>query len=153
PQIAVQSYFWDKRLVTTLGWRKDDYRARITTSGALTDVNGKVTEPALSIDKLYVNGSTGYINHDLVMNRWARWDRLSGSTKTLGGAFRPLQGMPFVRHIAGEGSLVSDFLDGLTFYYNKSDNFNPPATYQTDYFFKPLPKPTGKGRDMGFGFN
>ena len=42
---------------------------------------------------------------------------------------------------------------GLTFYYNKSDNFNPPAGAQTDYFSKPLPKPTGDGKDGGFGFN
>jgi hypothetical protein len=152
-QFALQSYLWADRLITTFGWRQDDYRARITTSGALTDIKGKVTEPALGIDKLYVDGFTGRINHDLVMNRWARWDALSGSTKTLGGALRPLKGWRPIQQIGGEGSLVSEFLQGLTLYYNQSDNFNPPATYQTDYFFMPLAKPTGKGKDGGFGFN
>src|SRR5262249_28752420 len=42
---------------------------------------------------------------------------------------------------------------GLSLYYNHSDNFNPPSTFQTDYFFAALPKPTGKGKDYGFGFN
>ncbi|MBI5690911.1 MAG: TonB-dependent receptor plug domain-containing protein [Verrucomicrobia bacterium] len=152
-QFALQSYLWDDRLVTTFGWRQDDYRARITTSGALTDISGRVTEPALPITQLYVDGFTGQINRDLVMRRWARWDKLSGSTKTLGGAFRPLKGWRSVQRLGGEGSLVSEFLHGLTLYYNQSDNFNPPATYQTDYFFKPLPKPTGEGKDGGFGFS
>lgn len=153
-QGALQSYFWEDRLIATVGRRYDDYRARITTSGALTDVLGKVTEPALTPAQLYVNNTqTGYIDHDRVMNRWARWDKLDGSTTTVGAAFRPLKGWESVRQISGAGSAVSDFLQSLTFYYNQSDNFNPPATYQTDYFFKPLAKPTGKGKDGGFGFN
>ena len=55
--------------------------------------------------------------------------------------------MAFARQAGGEGSALSEALQGLTLYYNQSDNFNPPATFQTDYFFKPLPKPTGKGKD------
>jgi hypothetical protein len=152
-QIALQSYLWNDRLITTLGWRHDDYRARVTTAGAITDVEGRVVEPALPNDQLYLTNSTGLINRDLVMNRWNRWDELSGDTRTLGGAFRPLKGLGVVRRVAGEGTLVAEFLNSLTFYYNESDNFNPPATFQTDYFFKPLPKPTGKGKDGGVGFN
>jgi hypothetical protein len=153
-QFALQSYLWEDRLIATIGWRQDNYRARITTSGALTDVLGKVTEPALTPAQLYVNNTqTGYIDHDRVMSRWARWDKLSGSTKTMGAAFRPLKGWESVRTLGGTGSAVSEFLQSLTLYGNQSDNFNPPATYQTDYFFKPLAKPTGKGKDGGFGFN
>ena len=62
-----------------------------TSVGILTDVNGVVYAPALGNDKLYINGFTGLINHDVVMNRWWRWDTLSGDTKTIGGAFRPLK--------------------------------------------------------------
>src|SRR6185436_9083578 len=51
------------------------------------------------------------------------------------------------------GSVGSEFFRGLTLYYNKSDNFNPPPGAQTDYFRKRLPKPTGDGEDGGFGFN
>ena len=150
---AAQSYFWDERLVTTLGWRNDKYRARITTIGAVTDVNGVVTSPALPNSLIYTNGFTGGLNHDVVMSRWGRWDTLTGNTKTLGAAFRPLKGWTEIDRKANEGSFISDFLRGLTFYYNQSDNFNPPATYNTDYFAKPLPKPTGKGKDGGIGFS
>ena len=152
--LAAQSYLWEDRLIATLGWRHDDYRARITTPGALTDVFGKVTAPALTNAELFSTNSTGLINHDVVMSRWGRWDALKGDTKTLGAAFRPFKGLGFVQRMGGGGdSFVSELLQGVTFYYNKSDNFNPPATYQTDYFFKPLPKPTGKGTDRGIGFN
>ena len=151
--LAAQSYLWEDRLIATLGFRRDDYRARITTPGALTDVKGKVTAVALPNALLFSNGVSGLINRDLVMSRWARWDALKGDTKTLGAAFRPLKNQGFIRRMVGEDSLASEFLQGLTFYYNKSDNFNPPATYQTDYFFKPLPKPTGNGQDGGIGFN
>ncbi len=151
--LAAQSHFWDDRLVTTVGWRHDKYRARITTPGALSDVNGVVYEPALTNAQLFSNNSTGIINHDLVMSRWWRWDELSGNTKTYGGAFRPLRGTAIVKSIAGDSGPASELLNGLTLYYNQSENFNPPATFQTDYFKKPLPKPTGKGKDGGFGFN
>lgn len=152
-QFAIQSYLWQDRLITTLGWRKDEYRARVTTTGAITDVTGRVVEPALGNDRLYLNGVTGIINRDLFMGRWNRWDELEGSTKTIGAAFRPFRGQNIVRRLAGEGTWLTNFLDGVTFYYNQSSNFNPPGTFQTDYFNRPLPKPTGEGKDGGIGFN
>ena len=151
--LGAQSNFWDDRLVTTIGWRHDKARTRITTPGALTDVNGVVYAPALGNDQLYLNGFTGIINHDVVMRRWGRWDETSGNTKTFGAAFRPLKGWSAVQNIGGEGSVASEFLNGLTLYYNQSENFNPPNSFQTDFFKKALPKPTGEGRDGGFGFN
>ena len=151
---AAQSNWFEDRLITTLGWRYDNYRARITSAGALTDVHGATYSPALTNAQLYTNGFTGLINHDLVMNRWWRWDELKGDTKTYGGAFRPFKDWDFVQHVGGgSDSLASEFLNGLTFYYNKSANFNPPATFQTDFFKAPLAKPTGEGKDIGFGFN
>ena len=151
--LAAQSYLWEDRLIATFGWRHDDYRARVTTAGAITDVLGKVTSPALTNAELFTTNSTGLINYNTVMNRWGRWDALKGDTKTVGAAFRPLKGLGFVQRLAGGDSFLSELLQGTTFYYNQSDNFNPPATYQTDYFFKPLAKPTGKGTDMGVGFS
>jgi hypothetical protein len=123
----------------------------VTTTGPITDIKGQVVEPAVGNDRFYYNGVNGVQNRDLALNRWNRWDKLSGSTKTLGAAFRPLRG--YARNLTGEGTLLTEFLDSLTFYYNESDNFNPPATYQTDYFSRPLPKPTGDGRDGGIGFS
>ncbi|HVU32561.1 MAG TPA: TonB-dependent receptor plug domain-containing protein [Opitutaceae bacterium] len=152
-QFALQSYLWQDRLVTTLGWRRDQYRARVTTTGAITDASGHVVETPLTADRLYLNGFNGQENRDLIMNRWNHWDKLSGGTKTLGGAFRPFRGLGFLQRLGTDGSLLRDFFNGLTFYYNSSDNFNPPATFQTDMFFKPLPKPTGKGTDVGVGIS
>jgi hypothetical protein len=152
--LAAQSYLWEDRLIATFGWRHDDYRARVTTAGVITDVLGKVTSPALTNAELFTTNSTGLINYNTVMSRWGRWDALTGDTKTVGAAFRPLKGLGFVQNIGGGGdSFISELLQGTTLYYNKSDNFNPPATYQTDYFFKPLAKPTGKGSDVGVGFS
>jgi len=147
--MAAQSYLWDDRLVTTLGFRHDAYRARTTSTGALTDVNGVVYAPALTNAQLFPNGISGIMNHDLTMNRWGRWDEMTGNTRTLGGAFHAFKDVK----IGASDSLLSEFVNGLTLYYNKSSNFNPPATYATDYFTKPLPKPTGKGHDFGIGFS
>ncbi len=151
--MAVQSYLWNDRLVTTLGWRHDDVKIRITSVGALTDTNGVVYAPAMTNAQLYQNGNTGLINHDAVMSRWWRWDRYTGNTKTMGGALHLFKDMEFARKFGGQGSLASEFLSGLTLYLNKSDNFNPPTTFQTDYFKKALPKPTGSGSDQGIGFS
>ena len=150
---AGQSYLWEDRLVATLGFRHDAYRARVTTTGALTDVNGNQLQPGLTAAQLYTNGFSGLLNHDVIMNRWNRWDELKGNTRTAGGAFHVFKGLDFAQNAGGRGSLLSEFLDGLTLYYNQSNNFNPPATYNTDYFGRPLPKPTGKGKDYGLGIS
>jgi outer membrane receptor protein involved in Fe transport len=146
-QFTAQSYLWDERIVTTFGWRQDDYRARVTTTGPITRIDGSVAEPALGNDRLFVNGVSGLVNRDLFLKRFNRWDKLSGATKTLGGAFRPFRGTEFGRNLGVTG----EFVRNLSLYYNKSDNFNPPATFQTDYFNRPLPKPTGDGKDYGVG--
>jgi len=150
---AAQSYFWDDRLVTTLGWRHDDVKIRTTSTGALSNTNGVVYAPALTNAQLYTNGFSANLNHDVVMSRWWRWDRYTGNTKTLGGALHLFKGLEFARKFGGEGSLASEILSSATVYLNKSDNFNPPATFQTDYFKQPLAKPTGKGTDEGIGFS
>ena len=86
------------------------------------------------------------------MNRWNRWDQLAGETKTLGGVVRPFKGWSRLERAANEGNILSDFARNLSLHYNQSSNFNPPQSVATDYFGRPLPKPTGKGRDGGFGF-
>ncbi len=150
--LATQSYLWQDRLVLTLGLRNDQYRARNTTTGSLNALDGTLIAPALTANQMYpyFNGEADY---NLVMNRWSVWDELEGDTKTVGAAFRPLTGWSRIENSANNGNLFSDFLRGLTIYYNQSDNFNPPPGKQTDYFKKQLPKPTGEGKDGGFGFN
>lgn len=150
--LATQSYLWEDRLVATLGIRHDAYRARNTTTGSITDANGVVLVPTLTANEIFPNHD-GYAVRELFMDRWIPWDELEGDTKTLGAAFRPLKGWNPIERRASEGSLLGEFLSGLTLYYNQSDNFNPPPGAQTDFFKKKLPKPTGDGKDGGFGFN
>ena len=45
---AVQSNLWADRIVTMLGWRNDKFRARRTTTGAITQVDGTLVAPALT---------------------------------------------------------------------------------------------------------
>ncbi|BET66401.1 hypothetical protein ASA1KI_13190 [Opitutales bacterium ASA1] len=148
-QVALQSNFLDGRLVTTLGWREDTVKTRRTTAGAIT-VNGVVVEPFPGNEWLFTGQNTGEINYDNVMNRWTPYQELSGDTKTVGVAFRPFRDFgPLSR----SENFFSGLLRGMTFYYNQSDNFNPPTAYQTDYFKRELPKPTGEGKDYGVGIN
>ena len=151
--LAAQDYLLNDRLVTTFGFRHDMYRAGTTSTGALTTAQGITYAPALTTAQQYVNGYTGALDYNVVMNRWGRWDYLRGNTRTIGGAFHMLKDVGFVQNIGGRDSLVSQFLNGLTLYINKSANFNPPSVYATDYFTKAPPAPTGKGKDVGIGFS
>lgn len=149
---SLQSFWWDNRLVTTVGLRRDEYRARSTTTGALFNQDGTTQEAALTTAQIYHYGN-GLADRELVMNRWQpRWDELSGNTKTYQAVLRPLAGWSAIETRADAGSVSADFLRNLGFFYNKSDNFNPPANAQTDIFFKPLPKPTGQTEEYGVQF-
>ncbi|TVR50132.1 MAG: hypothetical protein EA425_10460 [Puniceicoccaceae bacterium] len=76
----------------------------------------------------------GRIQDPLVLlDNWGEWERLSGTTSTQGVVFRPL---PW-----------------LSLHYNQSDNFNPPPSRQTDWYGNELGKPSGEGKDYGFGLN
>jgi hypothetical protein len=118
---AVQSYLWDNRIVSTIGFRRDDYKARSTTQAGLTNAD------------MYEDGRLRDI--EFLWNRWGNWEKLSGNTSTAGVVFKPL------RWSTGE----------LSLHYNQSDNFNPPTGAQTDIFGRALPKPVGDGKDYGIG--
>ncbi|HVZ63871.1 MAG TPA: TonB-dependent receptor plug domain-containing protein [Lacunisphaera sp.] len=124
---AISSYFWDDRIVTTFGVRKDNYKARTTnTAGKTTTNSGKDTD-------LYVNGVA--IDPSWTDNTLTDWFRLDGTTHTSGIVARVW------RFNGGEVSL----------HFNKSDNFNPPAGIPVDFYGVPLPKSTGRGKDYGIG--
>jgi outer membrane receptor protein involved in Fe transport len=147
---GITSYLWNDRLVATFGVRKDKYKARATTDAAIIDPVTKATiSPALTIPQKWSNG---LYNTDIILNRWKLWDKLEGTTRTLGGVLRPFQKWNDIEAKADEGSLVWQFIRDFGFSYNESSNFNPPATAQTDAFMNPLPKPTGEGKDYGFQF-
>lgn len=151
--LATQNYLLDDRIITTLGWRRDQVWLRQSTAGAIIDDAGKVVVPALTAAQIYDQATGLVANKEYIMRRWGRWDRYWGNTSTIGAAVRPLKGLNFVERPANEGAIWADLLRGLTLYYNRSSNFNPPSIAQNDFFGVALPKPTGKGKDIGFGFS
>jgi outer membrane receptor protein involved in Fe transport len=147
---GITSYWWQERLITTFGYRTDENEARTTTNGVVTAQNGTQLYPAMSNPEKWING---IYQTEIVFNRWNKWDRLSGDTKTLGGVFKPFKGWTKIENGANEGSFLSQFLRDFGVSYNESDNFNPPDSAQVDVFGQPLPKPTGEGTDYGFQFS
>ncbi len=151
--LGMQANLIQDRVAITLGWRRDKYAARNTTTGIITDQNGNQLEPAISSNKglLYPDG---YANHGLIMNRWnQQWDKLSADTTTTGVVIRPFKEVWNRISIAAErGNIAAELLNNISFHYNKSDNFNPPPDAKTDMFFHSLPKPEGEGKDWGVSF-
>ncbi|OAM87405.1 hypothetical protein AW736_23305 [Termitidicoccus mucosus] len=150
---GITSYWWAERLITTLGIRYDDYRARaIAQEGAaITDpVTKTVISKALTNAEKWVDG---VYQIDKVFSRWKPWDELSGTTSTIGGVLKPFQGWEAIESRADRGSLWWEFVRSFGVSYNKSDNFNAPDAAQVDLFGKPLPKPTGEGTDWGVQFS
>ncbi len=146
------AYLWQDRLIGTFGVRQDKYKARVTNTGntALTNADGTVIAPAITNAQKWVNG---FFQEDFLFNRWARWDTMKGTTRTLGGVLRPFQHWNGIDSRADQGSLWWQFVRDFGVSYNQSDNFNPPATTQVDPFGNPLPKPQGTGKDYGFQFS
>ncbi len=147
---GITSRLWDDRLITTFGVRKDKYKARGTTTGAITDEDGNQIAPGMTNQEKWVDG---VLQTDTIFNRWNRWDKLEGTTNTTGAVFRPFRNWDGIEQRAAEGSQFAQFISSLGFSYNKSDNFNPPDAAQVDAFGTPLPKPTGEGEDWGVQFS
>src|SRR5690606_25057541 len=126
------------------------YKARGTTTGAILDEDGNEVEPGMTNAERWVDG---IFQTDTVFNRWNRWDRLEGTTRTTGAVLRPFSNWNGIETRANDGSQWHQFVRSLGFSYNKSDNFNPPPAAQVDGFGNPLPKPTGEGEDMGIQFS
>lgn len=163
------SYWWKDRLITTFGVRKDKYKARLSTNGILyrqdlstgnaadVDLAGKPVPAgglvpiaaAMTNPQKWVNG---YYQTNTVLDRFNRWDTMEGTTRTLGGVFRPFQNWASIDGRANAGSLWWQFVRDFGVSYNQSDNFNPPPTAQVAPSGAPLPKPTGDGKDYGFQF-
>ena len=141
----------------------------IKTQGAVLQDNlldGKViTTFGLREDKVY--NKAGYSPANLVNNNtqhdfanddhWVAGDYNfnSGKTKTAGIVARPFRDLTFLNRTAdgtGFAAFLADALRGLSFTYNKSDNFIPQAS-AVDLFLNPLPNTTGTGKDYGFWLN
>lgn len=130
-------YLWKDRIIPTLGWRKD--KVKISQNN----------RTGITADKLYTNGF-GIPGADEVQGPSIYF---AGTTRTLGGAVRPFQSWPGIDQKADGGNFLADAVRNLSFYYNKSDNFNAPSTLQTNFFRQQNPVPTGEGKDYGVGLS
>src|SRR5690606_1759784 len=119
-------------------------------TGAVVDASGNVIQPAITNSQKWVNG---VFQRDFLFDRWGPYNDLKGKTRTMGGVLRPFQGWSTVESNASNGSFGWQFIRGLGFSYNESDNFNPPSQALGDFYGNPLPKPTGEGKDYGFQFS
>ncbi|HWA86206.1 MAG TPA: TonB-dependent receptor plug domain-containing protein [Opitutus sp.] len=143
-------YWWSDRLITTFGARLDKFKARNTSSGAITDADGTV-QPALTPQQKYL--ASGYYDYDSIWNRFQPWQYTTGRTKTGGGVFQPFKNWDAIDHRAADGNLFWQFVRDFGVVYNWSDNFDVPTGAQVDAFGNQLPNPQGVGRDLGFQFS
>ena len=131
---AYQGSMWNNRLVPTIGTRYDKVRIYTRSGGNLTTPD-------------FTKG--GFAQY------WALYPvnpvpyDVGGATNTKGIVARPFSSWRSLDAAAERGSFLADFVRGLGFSYNHSDNFQPPQTRQTDFYGKILPKPSGQGDDWG----
>jgi outer membrane receptor protein involved in Fe transport len=135
---AITSYLWDDRIITTLGFRRDENKTRATDRGATTN------------EQKFVDG---YYQTDFVNSHRTAWDELSGTTKTIGAVVKPFLHWEAIEKRAATGNLFWEFVRDFGVSYNKSDNFNAPDQSYIDYFGNSLPKPVGNGKDYGVQFS
>jgi outer membrane receptor protein involved in Fe transport len=139
---AWQGYLWEERIIPTMGWRKDEVTLAAFDNRDFNNV--PLTTPT--------NYTAGYAN-DGFWNHLGPERTFAGTTKTRGVVARLLKGWKGIEQRANDGSFIADFARNLSVHYNESDNFNPPAGIQVDFFNRQLAPPSGKGKDYGFGVN
>ncbi len=134
-----QSFFWDDRIVGSLGMDDDQVKNRQTVLP--TAVNGTALE--------YPNGGFPTAASEQYWFRESPWTYVGGNTSTEGVVVHPFKDWSFIDGPANSGNLAAAFLRTLSFTFNESDNFNPPTANYTDFFGNSLGKPTGKEKDYG----
>ncbi len=135
--VAWQGYLWKDRILPTLGWRRDNLSIQQTDLAGLhtyDEYQGGYPVPGMQ----YRLGSTFYV---------------AGNTKTTGVVVKPFKNWNAIDNAADNGSWFADFVRGLSFHLNKSDNFTAPSSVQYDFFHNQLGKPQGQGKDWGVGLS
>ncbi len=135
---VVQSHFFASRLVTTFGKREDKQYVK----------NGSTPQRLLADGMSFDFES---IDH------WAVGDYRfnSGSTTQKGAVARPFRGWKSIDAMArstGPSRFLGQALTGLSLTYNQSDSFRPQDP-RVDLYLRPLPNPSGQGKDWGFALN
>ena len=129
-----QSYFWNDRIVGSLGIDDDQVKNRNTI---FPSVNPETIE--------YTNG---FANRSVWFNE-GPWSYIGGNTSTEGLVLHPFKNWSGIDAAANSGNLLAGFARTIGLSVNKSNNFNPPAAYYTDFFGQPLAKPSGSEKDYG----
>lgn len=124
-QLAYQGFFWDDRLVATLGWRNDKANSADPANRA----------NAAQAAQNGVNTGLRPVIDDVTFDPFDPANEASGDTTTQGFILRPLSG--FV-----ELPLGAD----LTFAWNKSDTFQPDVSNRDPYGFR-VKGAAGDGED------
>ncbi|MFY9924391.1 MAG: TonB-dependent receptor plug domain-containing protein [Opitutaceae bacterium] len=130
-----QSFFWDDRIIGSLGLNDDQVKNRNT-----------IFPSTLPTAKEY--NSQGFPNPSLWYDE-GPWSYIGGNTSTMGVVVHAFKNWSLIDNAANRGEPLAQILRTLSFTFNKSDNFVPPAAYYTDYFGNPLGKTQGKEKDYG----
>lgn len=131
---ALQSYFWKERLVTTVGYRKDEQRTRSTSAPVIDATTGFGTIPVPNLDS------------------YGSWSDRDGATATYQGVLRPFRGTSFTdnhRNRGGADGFFANLLEGFQVHYSYADSFKPEAPAYNLYG-QELENQHGIGRDWGF---
>jgi hypothetical protein len=148
-------YFWEDRIITTIGARRDINSTRsvnTTKPAPQSDANpgGLTAKQSIEWDAEY--WVDGVYQYGKMFQRWNSWNRLSGTTNTLGAVVKPfLHWEPIAKRASD--NLFWEFVENLGFSYNKSDNFDAPSVSYVDFSGKKLEKPQGEGTDYGVQFS
>jgi hypothetical protein len=136
--VGTTSYFWEDRIVATLGIRHDKNKTRDSTNAGMTDA------------EKWINGR---YQVGAALKDFSDWTELSGTTDTVGVVVKPFTGWAAIEKRAGAGSLFWEFVRDFGFSYNRSNVFDAPAGNYIDFFGTPLPKSQGNGKDYGVQFS
>lgn len=131
---ALQSFFWKERLVTTVGYRKDDQRSRNTPGPVIDSATGFGAIPIPNLDT------------------YGAWSERDGTTTTYQGVLRPFRDMSFInakRDQGGATGFIADLLNGFQVHYSYADSFRPESPAYS-LFGEELQNQHGIGRDWGF---
>jgi outer membrane receptor protein involved in Fe transport len=127
-----QSFFWNDRIVGTVGANHDQVsnRQTIFPANQYQEYIGGYAQPSVN-------------------QQYSPYQYVGGNTTTEGVVVRPFSHWGWIDDAAVKGNVLAGFIRTIGFTFNKANNFNPPSGFQTDYFGAPLGKPTGNEKDYG----
>jgi outer membrane receptor protein involved in Fe transport len=130
-----QGFFWKDRIVASMGIDDDQVksRANLFPSGS---------------NAAAIEFTNGMANTQYWYN-YGPWYYIGGNTSTKGVVLHAFKDWDQIDRAADSGNIFAAVLRTLSFTFNKSDNFNPPTAYYTDFFGNALGKPTGTEKDYG----